>query len=145
MPTFGTSLDVVHFHDAGVAPSPSVLLASTRTNSPRPPPTRVPHLPSLASRSSDNKSELHQAGSKKLTEVLSNSDATFKKIGNTREAAIEASLLVDLLKEANQAVATIVRGLPLSFSLVFFFIFFFFFFSSFLSPFCKTLHGESYG
>lgn len=80
-----------------------------------------------------------------MTEVLSNSDATFKKIGNTREAAIEASLLVDLLKEANQAVATIVRGLPLFFSLVIFFIFFFFFFSSFLSPFCKTLHGESYG
>ena len=79
-----------------------------------------------------------------MTEVLSNSDATFKKIGNTREAAIEASLLVDLLKEANQAVATIVRGLPL-FSLLSFFIFFFFFFSSFLSPFCKTLHGESYG
>jgi len=61
----------------------------------------------------DNKSELHQAGSKKLTEVLSNSDATFKKIGNTREAAIEASLLVDLLKEANQAVATIDSSLAL--------------------------------
>ena len=128
MPTLGTSLDVVHFHDAGVAPLPPVLLASTRTISPRPPPTRVPHLPSLASRSTDNKSELHQAGSKKLTEVLSNSDATFKKIGNTREAAIEASLLVDLLKEANQAVATIVRGLPLFSLLSFFHLLFLLFF-----------------
>lgn len=55
----------------------------------------------------DHKSELHQAGSKKLIEVLEEADSDFSKIQNTREAAIESSLLVDLLREANQAVATI--------------------------------------